>query len=68
MYTDGLLTGPALSAYGYATYKATQLIASGGKFLPGAEIYDAKITGPVRGLEVALEIGDITGIKVLLDN
>lgn len=68
VYTDGSSTGPAVSAYGYAVYKDTVLIASGGKFLPGAEIYDAEITGAVRGLEAALEFGDSAGIKVLLDN
>ena len=68
IYSDGSSSGPAVSAYGYAVYKDGVLLASGGKLLPGAEVYDAEITRAVRGLEVALEVRESTGIKVLLDN
>ena len=68
VYLDGSSTVPAYSAYGYAIYRGGELIASGGNFLPGAEVFDAEITGAVRGLEAALEIGGSIDIKVLLDN
>lgn len=68
MYSDGSSTGSKLSVYGYAIYKDTQLITRDGNFLPRAEVYDAEIAGAVQGKESALEIGDSTGIIVLLDN
>lgn len=68
MYTHGSSTFPAFLEYCYAIYKDTGLIASGGKFLPGEDIYDAEIIGTVRGLEVVLEMGDSSGIKLLRDN
>ena len=43
-------------------------MASGGKLLPGAEVFDDEITEAVRGIEVGLEIGGSAKIKVLLDN
>ena len=38
IYLDGSSTGPVYSAYGYAIYRDRELLASGGNFLPGAEI------------------------------
>ncbi|KAI7767315.1 hypothetical protein LZL87_013936 [Fusarium oxysporum] len=70
IYSDGLLSSEGAASYGFAIYQKDLSICDGLGRLGPAEVFDAEVTGALKGLKAALiRLGSATqDIVVYLDN
>jgi hypothetical protein len=72
VFTDGSQIAPEKTGYRYAVFRGrNDLIHTGCRPLPNAEVFEAEIEGALAGLKSALSFRKLettTGVTVCLDN